>query len=144
MTIKQAIDAVKNGNPIIVGDKTMAPDTVDEVKLKTNERVYWVRSDDAIWLSLDAPSEEILVFTDIEEEFDPAEDALFYANEDYELSFETEDAKLVDEDGEEEAVMWRDYESGTGRVVRITEYEVSGDIIVSTGTKAAEEELGEV
>lgn len=144
MTIKQAIEAVQNGDSIIVGDKTVSPQTVDEVKIETGERVYWVRGDDTIWLSLDAPSEEILVFTDIEEEFDVAEDAHFYANEDYELSFETEDAKMVDEDGEEEAVMWRDYESATGRVLRITQYEVSGDVIVSTATKAAEEDLGEV
>lgn len=143
MTIEEALQALQEGSSIIVGDKTFTPKTIDKVRLETGEHVYWVRSDETIWVSLDVDSEEVIVFTDVEEEFDYEEDSHFYVNEDYELSFETE-AKMVDEDEEEEPVNWKDYESDAGRVLRITQYSVSGDQIVSSGQKLPEDALNEL
>ncbi|MCH8049778.1 hypothetical protein IH979_03680 [Patescibacteria group bacterium] len=140
MNITEALENLQDDRPIIVGDKTITPDKIDEIRLETGERVFWIRSEDHLWLSIDPNSEEVILFHDIDEMFDKNEDSHFYANDDYEFSYEAV-ATVIDEDGEEEPLRLKEYEERGGKVLRITEFSVSGDIVNSIGRKVPEEEL---
>ncbi|MFH1711781.1 MAG: hypothetical protein ABH846_00910 [Patescibacteria group bacterium] len=143
MNVNELLELIKKEQPVIVRDKTIQPNKVDEVRMETGESIYWVYTIDELWLSIDLVSEEVILFHDIEEEFDASEESLFYANDDYEFTFETS-ARIIDEDGEEEPINFRDYEESEGKVLRIYENEVSGDVACSVGDKITEEELQEV
>lgn len=142
MNIATALKKLQADESIVIGDKTFTPDKIDHVQLETGEKVFWISSDEGPWLSIDPESEEVIFFEQIEEEFDGSADSLFYLNDDYEFSYETT-ARIIDEDGEEEPVAFREYEENQGKLLRIYENQVTGDVMSSVGKKLTEEELQE-
>lgn len=139
MTIPEVLEALQNDCPIVVGDTTFEPRGVDEVTLETGEAVYWARKEDT-WLSIDPSSDEIILFEDIDEELEPEDDTVVYGGEDYEFSYEGS-ATMSGEDGEEQVMHFREYESPEGEIIRITENENTGDTRISLGSKLTEDEL---
>ena len=140
MHVEQALAHLKNFEPIVIMGKTFEPQTIDEVKLESGERVFWVHGSDGAWLSIDPDSEEILNFMTIEEELSGGRDLKLYAGEEYEFSYEGS-AKVVDEEGEQETVSFRDYESSGNAILRIIQHEISGEKTVSVGQILTEEVL---
>lgn len=145
MDVKKALEYLLQLQAIVINDKTFQPTIINKVNLKTGESQYWIRSNDSVWLSIDPGSDEIRMFEDIDEELEPADETVFYAGEDYELSYEA-DGKVFDEDGEQiDIVEFKEYESQKGDVLRLTEYEVAADVIQSAiGWTITEADLQEV
>lgn len=143
MQISEALQALKNGDSIIVRDKTFEPHSIDEFQLETGETVFWVKDGENMWLSIDEGSEEVILFNEIEADIDPAAETIFYGGDDYEFSLEVS-AKVLDEDGEEiDQIDFKDFDRGDGQLLRAMEYEVSGDVMVVIGSKISDEELYE-
>lgn len=140
MTIKEVLEALKNDCPVVVGDTTFEPRGLDELTLETGDFVYWASKQDGTWLSIDPASDEIIMFEDIDEELEPEDDTVVYGGEDYEFSYE-DTATLKSDDGEESVMRFREFESGGGDIIRITESESTGDIRISVGAKLTEEDL---
>ena len=143
MNISEAIKQLQQDKPIVVAGKTFEPTSVEELRLETGETLYWVRDGADVWLSLDPSSEEVILFDQIEVEFDPNEDSQVHNGEDFEFSTEGE-GKLTEEDEELDTIMFRDYEGPDSRILRLAEYVVNSEIIASIGQKVPEEELQEV
>lgn len=130
-----------DGKAVIVRDKTFEPSGLDEVRLESGESVFWIRDGEGIWISIDTHSDEVILFHDIEEEFDPVQEAQMYMGDEYEFSSEVT-AKVLDEDGEEvDSVVYRDFENGNGDMLKIMEFEVTGDVVAAVGAKVTEDDL---
>jgi hypothetical protein len=145
MDVKSALDTLLQSRAIVISDKTFEPVSINKVSLSTGDIQYWIKSDEGVWLSVDPGSDEIIMFEDIDEEFEPTDDSVFYSGEDYEFSFEA-DGKVYDEDGEQiDTVEFKEYESPRGDVLRLTEYEVAADVVQSAiGWTITEADLQEV
>lgn len=141
MTIVEVLSALQDDQPVVVRDKTFKPASVDAILLDTKETVYWVRSRDGIWLSIDPESEEVKMFEDINEELEPEDDVVVYGGDDYEFSYEGSATLKNDEAGG--LMSFREFENANGNIVRITEYEATGDVVVSYGNVITEEEMQE-
>ncbi len=140
MTIPEVLDALQSDVPVVVGDKTFEPRGLDEVMLETGEAVYWAHEKNGMWLSIDPASDEIILFEDIDEELEPEDDTVVYGGEDYEFSYEGT-ATMKSEDGEESSMSFREYESPSGDLIRITQEQATGDTRNSLGTKLTEDDL---
>lgn len=140
MNVKDILELLQDDKEVVVAGKTFEPTAFDEVRLETGESIYWVRDGAGVWLSVDPESEEVILFDDIEGDFDPSEDALIYNGEDFEFSYEG-DGKFT-EDGEElDKVLFRDYEGPDGRIIRLAESMANNEVTASLGRKVPEEEL---
>lgn len=140
MTIKEVLSALKRDEAVVVGDTTFEPRGVDAVTLETGETVYWARKGDGTWLSIDPASDEIILFEDIDEEIEPEDETVVYGGADYEFSYEGT-ATLTGDEGDETVLRFREFESGSGEIIRITENESTGDTTASVGAKLTEDEL---
>ena len=143
MNVSEAIEQLQQDKSIVVAGKTFEPTSMEELQLETGETMHWVRDGADFWLSLDPSSEEVILFDQIEVEFDPNEDSQIYNGEDFEFSYAGE-GKLKEEDEELDTIMFRDYEGPGGRILRLAEYVVNSELIASIGQKVPEEELQEV
>ena len=142
MEVSEAAQRLMQDEPIVVAGKTFEPTSIEELKLETGEMMYWIMDGADVWLSLDVGSEEIILFSEIEGEFDPTEDTVVYSGEDYEFTYEGEGILL--EDGEEvDRIFFRDYEGSTGRTLRVAEYAVNSEISASLGQKLPDDDLQE-
>lgn len=145
MDVNIALEALLNEHAIVIHDKTFQPTQINKITLSSGETQYWIRGEESMWLCIDADTEEITMFEDIDEELEPSDGAVFYGGDDYEFSYEA-NGKLLDEDGEQiDTVEFKEYESTRGDVLRLTEYEVAADVIQSAiGWTITEEDLQEV
>ncbi|MBU0613931.1 hypothetical protein KJ766_01430, partial [Patescibacteria group bacterium] len=115
MKVENILDLLKDGEPIAINDKTFTPEMIEEVRLETGDIVYWVIDGGDLWLSVDVDSEEVILFSRIEEEVDVSLDSVLYGGEDYELSLETKGTVL--EDGEEiDQVIIREFQNESGDI----------------------------
>lgn len=143
MHVEEALIQLKNFDPVIVLGKTFEPETIDTVRLESGENIFWFHAGENTWLSVDPDSEEVISFSNIEEELSGGKEVKLYAGEEYEFSYESS-AKVMDEEGEQETVSFRDYESSEGNILRIMQYEISGDRVVAVGQIISEEMLQQV
>lgn len=141
MQISAALEILGNDGPIVVRDKTFKPRGVEAVALETGEKVYWVPSEDGVWLSLDPEGEEIILFEDIDEELEPEDDIVVYGGEDHELAYEGIATTSVEDGGK--TLTFKDYASSDGEIVRIMVEETTGDTTAAYGIKLTEEDLQE-
>lgn len=141
MTISQVLSALQNDEAIVVRDRTFRCSLLEELVLDTHETVYWAHGREGIWLAIDPGSEEIKLFEDIEEELEPEDDTVVYRGDDYELSYEGS-ANLKDDEAGGSMTL-REFESSDGEIIRITEYEATGDVAVAVGKVLTEEEIQE-
>ncbi len=145
MDVNIALEALLKEQAIVINDKTFQPTQVNKVNLSSGEIQYWIRGEENVWLCIDADTEEIRMFEDIDEELEPNDGAVFYGGDDYEFSYEA-DGKVLDEEDEQiDTVEFKEYESPRGDILRLTEYEVAADVIQSAiGWTITEEDLQEV
>lgn len=141
MKISVALELLKNDEPIVVRDKTYKPRGAHRAILDTGEAVYWVYANGEMWLSLDPESDEIILFTELDENLEPEDDMVVYGGEDYEFSYEGS-VKMEDEESGENYT-FKEYESSAGEVLRIMERESTGDMSYHFGMKLTEEDLQE-
>jgi hypothetical protein len=140
MTITEVVDALKNDQAIVVGDTTFQPRGFDPVRLETGETVYWAVAKSGNWLSIDPAADEIIMFEDIDEELEPEDDTVVYGGQDYEFSYEGS-ATVKSEDGEDITMIFREFESSTGDLIRLTDNENANEKKVSVGSKLTDDEL---
>ncbi len=140
MTIKEVLEALQRESPVVVGDTTFELRSLDKLALPAGEFVYWASKGDGTWLSVDPSSDEMIMFEDINEELEPEDDTVVYGGEDYEFSYE-DSATMKNEEGEETVMHFREFESTSGDIIRITENESTGDIRISVGTKLTDDDL---
>jgi hypothetical protein len=140
MRVQEILEVINQFDPVVIAGKTFEPVTIDQVILESGESVYWAHGNDGPWISIDPESEELIVWSDVEEEVGNSKDTVLYAGDEYEFSYESS-ARVRDEDGEEELVSWREYEAPSGTLLRVMSFEVTGDHVVSIGEKIAEEFL---
>ena len=140
MHVEEALAQLKKFDPIVILGKTFEPQTIDQVRLESGENVFWIHASEGSWISVDPESEEVISFFNIDEELSGGKEVKLYAGEEYEFSYESS-AKVVDEEGDQETVSFRDYESSEGAILRIMQFEVSGDRVVAVGQMISEEML---
>ncbi len=140
MRVQEILEVINKFDPVVIGGKTFEPVTIDQVILETGESVYWAHASDGRWVSIDPESEEVIAFSDIEEDIANSKDVVLYAGDEYEFSYDSS-ARVRDEDGEEELVSWREYEAANGSLLRVMASEVTGDDVVSIGEKIPEDLL---
>ena len=142
MNIEKALQKFQDMESLIVGGTTFETEGIDEIRLETGESIYWVKDGGDVWLSLDPQSEEIILFTVIEDEIDYSGETVVYRGDDWEFEYESE--AMIVEDGEEtDEIMFRDFEGPNGRVLRVVENMVTGDISASVGEKVTEDDIQE-
>ncbi|MCR4312293.1 MAG: hypothetical protein NUV56_03340 [Candidatus Uhrbacteria bacterium] len=141
MTIAEVLSALHGDQSIVVRDKTFKPSLVEEIVLDTGEAVCWAHARDGLWLSVDPGSEEIKLFEDIQEELEPEDDTVVYGGDDYEFSYEG--AATLKDDDSGGHMSFREFENANGNIVRITEYQATGDVVTSYGNVLTEEEMQE-
>lgn len=145
MNVEKALSVLLELQPIAVNGRTITPASIEKVHMATGENQYWVRGDDSVWLSVDVDSDEVILFEDIDDELEPVDDVVPYGGEDFELSVEQSGKVLDDDDEQLDVVVFNDYESKRGQIIRLTEYEVSEDKVdVAIGQVVTEEELQKV
>ena len=142
MHVSEAIEQLLADNAIVVVDKTFEPTSIEALRLETGDMMYWVADGGDIWLSLDPDSEEVILFSEIEGEFDASEDTIVYNGEDYEFSYEGE-GTVIEEGEDIDTILFRDFEGPDGRILRVAEYTVNSEIIAALGRKVPEEDLQE-
>lgn len=143
MNVSEALEELLAERNIVVGDTTFEIETLDHIKLDTGDDVYFVRDGGDLWLSVDSASDEIILFNNVEEEFDFEAEVIVYNGEDYEFSLESEGSVLVD--GEElDKITFRDYEGPYGRILRIIQYSMSGEVVNAVGKVVPEEQLQKI
>ncbi len=140
MTIDQAIQLLMDGDPIVISDKTFHATNLEQIRLKTGEMIYLAKDDHDVWVGLDANSDEVTLYQELEEGIDASEDVLVYSGDDFELSLES-DGSVIEGDETIDDISIRDFESGSGQRMRVIEYNVSGETIGMIGRIVAEEEL---
>lgn len=140
MTIKEALSALKRDEAIVVGDTTFTPRELHEVVLETGEKVFWAKTRDGSWLSIDPASDEIIMFEDMDEEIEVEDETVVYGGEDYEFSYEGT-ATMTGDEGDEISISFREYESPSGEIIRMMENESNGDKRNAMGAKITEDEL---
>ncbi|MBU1126547.1 MAG: hypothetical protein ABH826_02645 [Patescibacteria group bacterium] len=142
MQVEKAIEKFLEGESIIVAGKTFDTDTVEEIRLETGDKIYWVRDGGDLWLSVDPESEEIILFHTVEEEIDSSGDTVYFKGEDYEFEFEGI-GRILDDGEETDEIIFRDFSGPDGEVLRAAENTVSNEIETSIGTKITDEDLQE-
>lgn len=142
MQISTLINNLREGNDVSLGNTGFSPDQFDEIRLETGETVYVAEDKKGLILGVDPTSEEVYLFESVDEEVDVEEDMQVYDGEDFEFSLETSGNLLIEEE-EGDAVTIRDYESSSGRLMRVIEYSVTGDIAVMVGRIVSEDEIQE-
>ena len=141
MKISAAITLLQNDQPVVVRDKTFQPRGVHRVILETGETVYFVYSSSDLWLCLDPEGEEIIFFTELDDELEAEDELVVYGGEDYEFSYEGA-AKMEDEEAGERYT-FKEYESANGKIVWIMERVATSDMTYHAGVKLTEEDLQE-
>ncbi len=139
MKINEALEHLENDQSVVVRDKTFHPRGVEPILLETGETVYWVHSRDGLWLSLDPAGEEIILFEDVDEEIEPEDEIVVYGGQDYEFSYEGT-ATMSAEDGGK-VVSFKEYETGSGEIIRLMEEQSTGEMSAAYGKKLTEEDL---
>lgn len=143
MKVAKALAIFKEENPVIVNGRTFEVRNISHIILDSGDDVYWIRNGEGRLLSIDAQSEEVIIFEEIDEELEAYDETLEYRGTDYEFTYE-ESGKILDEDDEEiDNVDFKEYEAD-GEKMRIAEFEVSGEIITLRGILITEDELQEV
>lgn len=128
------------GGELIISGRTIAPRHVDRIQLESGEEMVWLHEED-IWISADLSSDEVVFMTEIETEIDASDDMQVYQGVEYELTFDTK-GSVVDEDGEvQDTVIFRDYASEDGEIMRVAEFSVSGEVVMGVGKSVPEEEV---
>lgn len=140
MTIEKAIQALMDGEPIVVAGQTFDAIHIESIRLETGEMFYLAQNEDDMWLTLDPAAEELFFLQSIDEEIDFEEDTTMYNGNDFEVSLVGE-GKIVEDDEETDGIAYKDFESGDGERIRIFEYETSGEIIALIGSAVGEDEL---
>ncbi|MDA0207828.1 MAG: hypothetical protein O3B64_00255 [bacterium] len=132
--------ALLEGGELVISGRTVAPRHVDLIELESGEEMIWIHDED-IWISIDVASDEVLFMTEFETEIDASEDMQVHQGVEFELTFETK-GNVVDEDGEvQDSMLFRDYASEDGEIMRIAEFSVSGEVIMGVGKSVPEEEV---
>jgi hypothetical protein len=139
MKITEALAHLENDQSIVVRDKTFHPRGVEPISLETGETVYWVHSREGLWLSLDPAGEEIILFEDIDEELEAEDDIVVYGGQDYEFSYEGTATMSAEEGGK--VLSFKEFEAGSGEIIRIMEEESTGESSYAYGKKLTEEDL---
>mgnify|MGYP003967923267 FL=1 len=143
MHIKDALALWLENKPVAVQGKTFDPVTIEEVKFKTGDRMYWIRNNEDLCLSVDPESEEITLFHDLDEEIEIGDDLAVYSGQDFECSYVGE-CRIMDGEEELDKIVVRDYEGPDGQLLRAIEYIVSGEKTLLLGHIIPEEELTSV
>ncbi len=142
MNVQQALEKFKNFEPVIVAGLTFVAENIEELRLETGERVFWIYNGSDLWLSIDIESEEFILFNQIEDDIDVGGETTYYNGIDYE--FDYEGTAYIIEDGEEtEKILFKDFEGPNGEILRVTENVISNEIIVSLGKKITDDDLQE-
>lgn len=97
-----------------------------------------------MWVAIDEESEEVVLFNEVEADVDPMQEAVFYAGDDYELTLETSATVLDEDEDESDRVDIKDFERSDGQVLRVMEFEVTGEIMTLIGWKIPEEEIRKI
>ncbi|MFA6522533.1 MAG: hypothetical protein WCT24_03020 [Patescibacteria group bacterium] len=140
MKVREALERLQLGNSIAVNDKTFEPTETSEVHLETGETIYWVRDGGELWLAIDPESDEVILFSDIEDDLNSGSDVVLYGGEEYEFSYEAQ-GHLTGEDGDREQVTIREFVNAEGNAIRAIEYAMTGEIVMAFGRKVHEDEL---
>lgn len=142
MIIQDIIEKVEEGESIALADTTFDPKTVDVFRLTTGDDLYLVQDESQRWMTIDEGAEEVILFDVIEDAVDPGQDIQTYNGDDFEFSSEGEG--ILMEDGEEaDRVMFRDFEAD-GRIIRVIEYVVTGEVLSLFGRVIPEDEINEL
>jgi len=143
MKLNKALELFLNERPVIVDSRTIEAESVDHIRLESGEDVFWIHGEGGIWVSIDQNSEEVMLFQEIVADLEAYDETLEYRGVDYEFTYE-EGGKVKDEDGEEiDRVDFKEYEAD-GEIIRIAEFEVSGEKITLVGRRLTEDDLQEV
>ena len=138
MRVSDALAVIQQFDALVLGDKTFEPLTIDQVVIDSGEIIWWAHGSDNTWISIDVDSDELIHFNDVDEEMTIGKEIVSFAGDEYEFSYESA-AKIMSEDGEEERVSFREYELPSGEVIRLLQYEVSGEEVAAYGLKIAED-----
>jgi hypothetical protein len=139
MKISEALAHLEDDQSVVVRDKTFHPRGVEPILLETGETVYWIHSRDGLWLSLDPAGEEIILFEDVDEEIEPEDEIVVYGGQDYEFSYEGTATMSVEDGGK--VVSFKEYETGSGEIIRLMEEQSTGEMSAAYGKKLTEEDL---
>ncbi len=143
MNIEKAIQQLENGQPIVVGDKTIEPASHEKIHLETGDMLYLFQDSHDMWLSVDPESEEVILFQTLDEELDSSEEIQVFGGHDYELSMHHE-GNIMDDDEELEEIAIYDFESSDKERIRILQYSVSGEVVPMIGRLVPPDALQEV
>ncbi len=117
------------------------------ITLDNETKLYWYFDDEDGMFAIAPEEEELLLFTQIDEELEPDEIVLFQ-NKEYEFTYE--DAGVVAEtDGETiieegDRYLFSDYQSADGEIVRLVSNENTGETIGYVGRIVSEDDLTEL
>ncbi len=118
-----------------------------EIMLEDGTNMFWLFDDEDHMLSVAPKEDELVLFHHISEEMEPSEMILFQ-NKEYEFSYEDAGTiKKVEGDPsveEEDHVVFSDYESKDGEIVRIVTNENSGEVMSFVGRTVSEEDVLEI
>lgn len=118
-----------------------------EMKLNDGTKMFWLYDDEDHMLSVAPDEDELVLFQKIQEEIEPS-DMILFQNKEYEFSYEDGGVvKKIEGDpfvDEEDHVVFSDYESKEGEIVRLITNENSGEVSGYCGRTVSEEDLLEI
>jgi len=146
MTIKDLL-RLELGETVSVFNKPFLYNGKARITLDNETKLYWYFDDEDGMLAIAPEEEELLLFTQIDEELEPDEVVLFQ-NKEYEFTYE--DAGVVAEtDGETiieegDRYLFSDYQSADGELIRLVSNENTGETIGYVGRIVSEDDLTEL
>lgn len=142
MTLSELVQAISEGLDLTVEGVPLSFESVEEVKLSTDDMLYLAFAESGALLSVDPTNEECYLLDRCDEEMDLSEDLQVFNGSDYEFSTEEEGRVLVNDDFAD-GVTIRDYQASNGRIIRGIEYQGTGDLYIFEGNVVSEDDIVE-
>ena len=118
------------------------------IELDSGHKLRWLYDDEGRMFSVSVQDEEMILFSEVEDELEPDEEIVLFRGKEYE--FEYEDAGVVVESkGEalaegDDRFLFSDYQTQGGDIVRLVENESTGESMVYVGVYVSDEDVSEM
>lgn len=145
MTTHELLEDLSPGDLLTVKNEPFSYVGRARIVLEGGEETYWLYSSEGGFFSVNPQTEEVVLFTVIEEEVEADEESMAYRGEVYEFSYEDHGTvaivvgRVPVEEGEE--LMFKEYETEGGEVMRVVVHEETGEQELVAGAVLVEEDI---
>ena len=119
-----------------------------KVQLDSGHTLRWFYDDEQQLLSVDPKDDELVLFEELEDELEPEDEIIVFQGKEYEFDYE-DAGNVLETEGEAETdegdrLLFSDYQTKGGEIIRLIENENTGESSVYLGRYVTEEDIMEM